>query len=603
MASTRPSGRADEDDGRVVRARARIANALAVARRGRYASAERMLRDALGVLERRQRYAGAARAAARPASRRRERGESEQAGAALEQARLLFDTAQADAAGGVRHALAGSEHEDYLEVQALLRRRPDTASPVPEPGRRAGVELDRLAGELATLLRASMPAAGRDVLEQVCSALRQQVEARAVAVYRLGDRGTVLASAGDIERQVHESVGGIVGRGRMAPLVVSGREYRTALPLQDGDNWPGALVIRWTHAPASLDRLMVLARVAAAVCEPELQERVRWTDDAEAGSGPDALLGRSPEMDALRAAIARAAAAPYPVLIEGETGAGKELVARALHRGGPRHARAFCAVNCAALTDDLFEAELFGHSRGAFTGAVNERTGLVEAADGGTLFLDEVGELSARAQAKLLRVIQDGEIRRLGENAVRRVDVQLIAATNRRLAAEVAAGRFREDLLFRLAVVCLQVPALRDRTGDVELLARHFWSRELKRAGKRATLGDATIDVLVRYPWPGNVRELQNVVARLVVAAPRRGQAGPGLLPATVRERSADARPTLAEAREAFERGFVRAALSRNDGRPTAAARELGISRQGLAKLVKRLGIDGDFMRDGPAGS
>ena len=142
-----------------------------------------------------------------------------------------------------------------------------------------------------------------------------------------------------------------------------------------------------------------------------------------------------------------------------------------------------------------------------------------------------------RAQAKLLRVIQDGEIRRLGENAVRKVDVQLVAATNRRLAAEATAGRFRQDLLFRLAVVCLQVPALRDRPSDVELLARHFWARELKRADKRATLGDATIEVLVRYPWPGNVRELQNVVARLVVAAPRRGQVGPGLLPAAVRER------------------------------------------------------------------
>ncbi len=578
----------------MVRARARIASALAVARGGRYASAERMLRDALGVLERRQRYAGAARAAATLGELLRERGESERAGAALEQARLLFDTAQADAAGGIRHALAGSEHEDYLEVQALLSRRPDPAPTAPEPHPPARIALERLADDLERLLRGSVAAAGRDAIEQVCAGLRQQIEARAVAVYRLGDRGDLLASAGDVERQMQATIRDMVSAGRIAPLVVCGREYRTALPIRDGDGWPGALVIRWTRAPASLDRLMVLARVAAAVCEPELQERARWTDDAAAGSGPDALLGRSPEMDALRTAITHAAAAPYPVLIEGETGVGKELVARALHRGGPRRARAFCAVNCAALTDDLFEAELFGHSRGAFTGAVSERTGLVEAADGGTLFLDEVGELSARAQAKLLRVIQDGEIRRLGENAVRKVDVQLIAATNRRLAAEAAAGRFRQDLLFRLAVVCLQVPALRDRAGDVALLARHFWARESKRAGKRATLDDATIEVLVRYAWPGNVRELQNVVARLVVAAPRRGRVDPGLLPAAVREGPADARPTLAEAREAFERGFVRAALSRNDGRPTAAASELGISRQGLAKLLKRLGIDGE---------
>ena len=148
-----------------------------------------------------------------------------------------------------------------------------------------------------------------------------------------------------------------------------------------------------------------------------------------------------------------------------------------MHQQGPRRAHPFCAVNCAALTDELFEAELFGHSRGAFTGAVTERAGLVETANGGTLFLDEVGELSARAQAKLLRVVQEGEIRRVGENSVRRVDVQLLAATNRNLADEVAAGRFRQDLLFRLAVVCLPIPPLRQRAGDVELLVRHFWRR------------------------------------------------------------------------------------------------------------------------------
>ncbi len=574
-----------------------MANALAVARAGRYASAERMLRDALGVLERRQRYAGAARAAATLGELLRERGESERAGAALKQARLLFDTARSDPAGASRNALAGSEHEDYLEARALLSRPTAAAPPAPEPGRQAAICLDRLAGDLATLLRAGVPAADRDALEQVCASLRQQTEACAVAVYRLGGRNAVVASAGPVERHLRESVRGVVAGGRVAPLLMCGREYRTALPIHDGDSTPGALVIRWSRAPESLDQRLVLARVAAAVCEPELGDRVGRVDDADghAACDPNALLGRSREMASLRTAIARAAAAPYPVLIEGETGVGKELVARALHRGGPRHAGAFCVVNCAALTDELFEAELFGHSRGAFTGAVTERTGLVEAAAGGTLFLDEVGELSVRAQAKLLRVIQNGEIRRLGENAVRKVDVQLIAATNRRLTVEAAAGRFRQDLLFRLAVVSLQVPALRDRAGDVELLVRHFWARELKRAGKRAALGDATIEVLVRYPWPGNVRELQNVVARLVVAAPRRGQVGPGLLPAAVRERPAAARPTLAEAREAFERGFVHSALRRNDGRPTVAARELGISRQGLAKLVKRLGIDGEW--------
>ena len=171
---------------------------------------------------------------------------------------------------------------------------------------------------------------------------------------------------------------------------------------------------------------------------------------------------------------------------------GKELVARALHREGARRTRPFCAVNCAALTDELFEAEFFGHSRGAFTGAVSDRVGLAEEAHRGMLFLDEVGELSARAQARLLRVVQDGELRRVGENVVRRVDVHLVTATNRTLTTEVAAGRFRQDLLFRLAVVRLKVPPLRVRGEDIGLLARYFWTRALARTGGacHAELGD-----------------------------------------------------------------------------------------------------------------
>ena len=180
----------------------------------------------------------------------------------------------------------------------------------------------------------------------------------------------------------------------------------------------------------------------------------------------------------------------------------------------------------------------------------------METANGGTLFLDEVGELPARAQAKLLRVVQEGEIRRVGENSVRRVDVQLLAATNRNLADEVAAGRFRQDLLFRLAVVCLPIPPLRQRAGDVELLVRHFWAQELNRAGKRATLASETLAALARYHWPGNVRELQNVTARLAVEAPRRGAIGPEALPASIREHAESRPETLVAARLAFDSPF-----------------------------------------------
>ena len=352
----------------------------------------------------------------------------------------------------------------------------------------------------------------------------------------------------------------------------------------------GTLLARWASVPAAteLPWFAGLLRAAAVVCYPDLRLTAVQALEVEMARA-DGLLGESAEMHVLRAAISRVASAPYPVLIEGESGVGKELVARALHRAGPRRAGRFCAINCAALTDELFEAELFGHVRGGFTGAVTDRAGLFEEADRGTLFLDEVGELSARAQAKLLRVAQEGEIRRVGESRVRKVDVRLMAATNRTLEAEVSAGRFRQDLFFRLAVVRLAVPPLRRRAEDIGPLARHFWTRALTLTGGRATLGAATVNVLVRHTWPGNVRELQNVVAALAVRAPRRGIVGPTLLPAEIAS-CQDFNPlTLVAARQEFERRYVRAAMQRAGGRISLAARELGLSRQGLAKLLKRV--------------
>ena len=303
------------------------------------------------------------------------------------------------------------------------------------------------------------------------------------------------------------------------------------------------------------------------------------------------LLGRSDALVALRRTVRRVAESPYPVLITGESGSGKELVARAVHRLSPRATRCFGAVNCAALTDDLVEAELFGYTKGAFTGAITERVGLFEAADRGTLFLDEVGELSQRAQAKLLRVLQDGEIRRVGENQPRKVDVRVVAATNRPLDDAVVAGQFREDLLYRLDVLRMVVPPLRDRGDDVVLLAEHFWSRAQSLTGSRAAPAQSTLTALVRYHWPGNVRQLENVVASLVVRGPRHGIVGPSSLPHTFGVTTSEA-PTLQEARAAFERRFVSGALARAGGGRGKAALELGVTRQGLAKLLKRLDLD-----------
>jgi two-component system response regulator HydG len=279
------------------------------------------------------------------------------------------------------------------------------------------------------------------------------------------------------------------------------------------------------------------------------------------------------------------------VLVEGESGSGKELVARALHRQSPRRDRPFCTVNCAALPDDLVESELFGHSRGAFTGAIAERPGVFEEAHSGTLFLDEIGELSLRAQAKVLRTIQEGELRRVGENIARRVDVRLVAATNRDLRQEVAGGRFRLDLLYRLDVIRLAVPPLRDRRDDIALLAEHFWREATARIGSRATLGLGTLAQLARYDWPGNVRELQNVLAALAVRSPRRGVVPPAALPPQFQGGDAGRSWRLDAARRTFETQFIRAALARTGGQRTRAAEELGVTRQGLTKLMARLGL------------
>jgi DNA-binding NtrC family response regulator len=306
------------------------------------------------------------------------------------------------------------------------------------------------------------------------------------------------------------------------------------------------------------------------------------------------VIGDSPAAAAMREAVVRAAAAPFAVLVEGESGTGKELVARALHRLSARRDRRFVAVNCAALSDDLVEAELFGHSRGAFTGAVAPRAGLVEDAHGGTLFLDEVAELSARAQAKLLRVLQEREVRRVGENAARAVDVRIVAATNRPLAEASAAGHFREDLLFRLAVVRIRLAPLRERTEDIAPLVRSFWSRTVRDVDKRAVLGADALARLATHHWPGNVRELQNVVSGLALIAPVRGRVSSRHVEQVLADAGCGRQPppmSLERARHLCERLTVTTALARHAGRRSAAARELGLTRQGLAKIIRRLHI------------
>jgi DNA-binding NtrC family response regulator len=344
------------------------------------------------------------------------------------------------------------------------------------------------------------------------------------------------------------------------------------------------------------DTLAEAATTLALLCASALRLRLDQLTKQQQGRAllPD-IIGESPAVAATRDAIARAATTPFAVLVEGESGTGKELVARALHRLSPRRDRRFVAVNCAALSDELIEAELFGHTRGAFTGALAPRAGLFEEAHGGTLFLDEVAELSARAQAKLLRVLQEREVRRVGENAPRPVDVRVVAATNRPLADACANGQFREDLLFRLAVVRIRLAPLRDRAEDIAPIARTLWVKAMREVGKRVVLGADALARMASHAWPGNVRELQNVVAGLALVAPARGRVTSrhvDLVLATTGAARLAPPMSLERARRACERQTVAAALARHAGRRSAAARELGLTRQGLAKIIRRLHVE-----------
>ena len=287
------------------------------------------------------------------------------------------------------------------------------------------------------------------------------------------------------------------------------------------------------------------------------------------------------------------APAPVTVLVRGESGSGKEAVARAVHALSPRAGGPFVAVNVPAIPAALLESELFGHARGAFTGADRERKGLLEEAERGTVFFDEIGDLHLPLQAKLLRALQEREIRRVGENRPRRVDIRVVSATSRDLESEVEAGRFREDLYYRLHVAVIALPPLRERGRDVALLARHFLERCSRDFGRgRLSLAPETLAALSGHAWPGNVRELQNAVSQAAALAPAGAAIGPELLPASIRRRETGAASESYRARvDEHRRGLIHEALARASGNRSRAARDLGLSRQALAYLIRELGV------------
>jgi DNA-binding NtrC family response regulator len=350
----------------------------------------------------------------------------------------------------------------------------------------------------------------------------------------------------------------------------------------------------YVEKPVGLDRLLLTLRNALRLDRLQRENRELqdyWRDEL-------ALIGDTPALRALRALVERAAPSDVPILILGENGTGKELVARAVHDLSPRSGQPFVKMNCAAVPAELVESELFGHEKGAFSGAVSQRRGRFEQADGGTLFLDEIGDMPAAMQAKLLRVLQDGEVTRVGGTGEIKVDVRLISATNQDLDALLRDGRFRQDLYYRISTVAARVPPLRERASDVPALAEHFVAAASRRNHwKPRRLSPAAVELLAEQPWKGNVRELRNVVERALILSgsdPLEAADIRAALPAPLAERAepVPSEGTLRDVTDAYEREVIRERLRRSGGHVTNAARSLGLERSHLYKKCKQLGID-----------
>ncbi|HEY7480378.1 MAG TPA: sigma-54 dependent transcriptional regulator [Gemmatimonadales bacterium] len=383
-----------------------------------------------------------------------------------------------------------------------------------------------------------------------------------------------------------ETLGRLRERGRLTPVIMmSGKAQLT-----DAVRAVKLGAFQFLEKPLTPEAVLVTVRAALELDRTRAQNRALQAELARRAS----LIGDSPAMQQVRSLIERVGPTEARVLVTGESGTGKELVAAAVHAASRRATRAFVTVNCAAIPRDLVESEMFGHERGAFTGATERRLGRFELAHEGTLFLDEIGDLSAESQAKLLRTLETGELQRIGAETSHRVDVRLVSATNRRLEDEVSAGNFREDLFFRLNVFPISLPPLRERLDDLPALVVHLAERVRPR--QAVTFTPAAFDALASYSWPGNVRELANLVERLSIlcgptvdAGAVRGVLRGGVSPPMP---SVTLGLPLSEALDEFERNMITAAMAQAEGNVAEAARVLQTDRANLYRRMRRLGIE-----------
>ena len=520
-----------------------------------------------------------------------------------------------DDSSGSRKTVASTP----LLASSTIARRPTEALYLGGRNEDAALPVSaRLARDLQALLTASRALQGSHTLEslanQVLSSLREMAPAENVAFW-LEEAGSgelwvaarhPVASAGDpgnpatldpalVDRLQRDKVG-------LLAAAAAGASQLAVPLLGRGGEVVGLIYADCRGETRFEERHLELVGALAALAAPALQNALHLRElETEKQRLQQLqlrheLVGESPPMRQLLALIAKVARADTTVLIRGESGTGKELTAQAIHRSSPRSFGPFVAINCATLSDTLLESELFGHERGAFTGAIERRVGKLEVAKGGTLFLDEVGEVKPELQAKLLRVLQERQFERVGGNKTIAADVRIIAATNRDLEAAIRAGTFREDLYYRLKVITLEPPPLRERRGDIPLLTQHFLALHGSRLGRRMSLSSAARKCLKAYAWPGNIRELGNVIERAVVLADS-DTLHPEDLPEEVVEASREGASELHLSLVDHRRKLVLDAWKTSGGDYAATARALGVHVNSLHRMVARLGLKDELAR------